>query len=558
MLRKIFLLSLPGLVLLTLLTTVPAFCRGQIAPYDSLLNVYHSISSTDSAKVKAVVGLGGTEFRRQNPDSLIKLQDQAEYLVKILGTPVQQGTLAQHRALALKYLGKYSESLSVLEDGEVIAREHGDTIRLIKILHTKATCYLDLNDFSNSVAELERAMLLAETIGHEYFTAVIKASLGANSLSFGEFTKARNYFLDHLNMAEERKDHLGMVSALTNIGYTYMEEQNYEDALSSYTRAYDLVEEHELWHVAGTTLLNVGESYLNLGDRDRALTFFMRGLSSAKKQSELAAVARGNGQLAKFYRQEKPDSALFYAKEALRVADEIGSQEVTEKVAEVTYRLYENFGDYENALNYYKLWKNTYDSTYNQDVRKDILLAETRYQFEKQQLANRLAYEQSLTEQKLKTQAITYASIGGGLLIGALFFMLWKDRKQRSERERTTLLNKITVLRERIIARSLHQEDEATSLSLNRTVIENKLGQKLGETSWNILRALEDDHAIKNNEIAEKIHLSLEGVSSSLRRMYKRFDVESTDSRNLKISLLKKAMQLSLDDEEQPLNGGRP
>jgi DNA-binding CsgD family transcriptional regulator len=57
------------------------------------------------------------------------------------------------------------------------------------------------------------------------------------------------------------------------------------------------------------------------------------------------------------------------------------------------------------------------------------------------------------------------------------------------------------------------------------------------------LNILLEDPTISNKELADKAYLSVDGIGSSLRRMYEYFDIPS--SKYMKIALLLKAIKIS-------------
>jgi len=84
---------------------------------------------------------------------------------------------------------------------------------------------------------------------------------------------------------------------------------------------------------------------------------------------------------------------------------------------------------------------------------------------------------------------------------------------------------------------------ETPALELNRILLEEAVGRSLNETDWNVLNILLDDPAVTNRSIAEKAHLSIDGIGSSLRRMYGYFEIKETKYK--KMALLHAAMKVS-------------
>jgi hypothetical protein len=84
---------------------------------------------------------------------------------------------------------------------------------------------------------------------------------------------------------------------------------------------------------------------------------------------------------------------------------------------------------------------------------------------------------------------------------------------------------------------------DSKELELDRDRLEAQLERTLNETDWKVLNILLRDPTITNVQIAENACLSVDGIGSSLRRMYVYFSIQETKYK--KIALLHKAMKLS-------------
>ena len=78
---------------------------------------------------------------------------------------------------------------------------------------------------------------------------------------------------------------------------------------------------------------------------------------------------------------------------------------------------------------------------------------------------------------------------------------------------------------------------------MNRDKIEHSINRKLNETDWIVLAILLEDPTISNNDIADKANMSIDGIGSSLRRMYEYFEIK--ESKYKKFSLLLEAVKSS-------------
>ena len=126
------------------------------------------------------------------------------------------------------------------------------------------------------------------------------------------------------------------------------------------------------------------------------------------------------------------------------------------------------------------------------------------------------------------------------IFIVACYF---RRRYANAKHERDLLLQQISDLKMRGVALSVSEPGNRKALELDKLKIEKVIESKLGESAWMILNLIFEDPSISNKEIAENVSLSIEGVSSSLRRMYTIFDI--TTSSNKKIALIMKASEIS-------------
>ena len=112
--------------------------------------------------------------------------------------------------------------------------------------------------------------------------------------------------------------------------------------------------------------------------------------------------------------------------------------------------------------------------------------------------------------------------------------------KHRYIKRRDELLNEIEKLKSSSKGDPLWNIKE---YELSRIKIESSLTRKLNDTDWNILQILQKDPVISNSKISERAFLSIDGVGSSLRRMYDYFEVK--ESKYKKISLVMEAVKYS-------------
>ena len=107
------------------------------------------------------------------------------------------------------------------------------------------------------------------------------------------------------------------------------------------------------------------------------------------------------------------------------------------------------------------------------------------------------------------------------------------------------LLQEIKLLKAETIVKMTSAKTQVDQLiALDKEKIEKALGASLNKTDWNILLSLYNNPAISNPEIAKEISLSVDGVYSSLKKMYRLFNVKKGNE-NQRIAIVINAVRMS-------------
>jgi len=159
-------------------------------------------------------------------------------------------------------------------------------------------------------------------------------------------------------------------------------------------------------------------------------------------------------------------------------------------------------------------------------------------------------YEHRISESKLKSEnekaALKITQLKrtfAVVIISALFIFCvifyFRSKTKKDKAIRAAMLDEIMRLKN-----SSNQVVAATTVfELVREKIEHSIKRKLNETDWKVLNVLLVEPVMTNKEIAQKVFLSVDGVGSSLRRMYEYFNIK--ESKYKKVSLLLETIKRS-------------
>jgi len=160
--------------------------------------------------------------------------------------------------------------------------------------------------------------------------------------------------------------------------------------------------------------------------------------------------------------------------------------------------------------------------------------------------AVRNEYEKILFEVKLNseieknnlkiTQIKKVATI---IFIFILLILILILRHKKNNKKRDDLLEEIKFLKENKVSAIL----DSNKFELSKQKIDSYLNRVLNETDWCVLLILLDNPMVLNKEIAKKSNMSIDGIGSSLRRMYEYFEINETKYK--KVALIHKAVNIS-------------
>ena len=132
------------------------------------------------------------------------------------------------------------------------------------------------------------------------------------------------------------------------------------------------------------------------------------------------------------------------------------------------------------------------------------------------------------------------------LILVSISIIIFRKRNLSNIMSLKTLLSEIDNLKRK---EKLNLIIESKNYSLNKNKIESYINKKLNKTDWVVLNILLENPEISNKELSNEAFLSIDGIGSSLRRMYVYFDITETNYK--KVLLIKKAIEISNNNLNQ-------
>ncbi|MFK8101060.1 MAG: ATP-binding protein [Saprospiraceae bacterium] len=297
---------------------------------------------------------------------------------------------------------------------------------------------------------LEASVQIQDTLGMVF-------SLGNMSVAHrieGNLKASEEYLLRSIELAQQSNDNMVLSGSYLDMGYLELDKKAYDKAMTCFTKAKKIAQQTGDKLIEGEALLaqamlfqdnkqlEIAEKqafeailiYETLGSQDFLLNAYytVGDISLAKKENE---------------------QALRFAKKGLDLGVKMDLVEYQVGFLKLIAKSYEALYDIESAYKYQKQYQVMTDSVYTIKKSEKVLELENKYQ-----LANRLAENKLLREEKAKKEAIiqkgnilNYATVFILLLMTILAIVLWKNFKhhqsyntilEKEVKERTQALEK--------------------------------------------------------------------------------------------------------------------
>lgn len=518
-----------------LLTSIP-LCAQHKA--DSLKNIWINTQQPDSVRMKAI----NKYYRIQTfavPDSVMPVTDL-------------------HFTLAL---------------------ESGDYNEMGKAYNEKSYVYYLKGDYKNSMNALERVVEFYEKINNKKGIAIIYGNMGNIYGEQEKYQEALRYFHNTLAIFKDIGNEIGEARMYSSIGIVHNELDDTERAIQYFDKAISLYSKLNLPIRNGTILSEKGEIYLKKKDYVNAYDYTSQSLELLEQENNKFGISKNYLQLSKIQLAlNNREKALEYLNKSIAIDLQFNNNSIN--IERLTHEANLYLEDdltlatskAENVLNLIKpetehhLKVNLYDLLYrcykkqnkfdkSLEMHEKFTIYNDSLQFQKNRIgiihdAIQKEYSDKLREQELLNQKENaqiekqysnryYLILGASAVIILLILTLAIISYLKSKKRKQSLLAEIESLKSVHVKSSIR----GTSFKLNRFKIESAIDRTLNDTDWSVLNVLVEDPVISNKELASKVFKSIDGVGSSLRRMYDYFDIK--DSKYKKISLLMKAIKIS-------------
>lgn len=368
--------------------------------------------------------------------------------------------------------GLDAQSLNVDSCLEVLKTSREDTNKVI--LLSQIAWDISYQNLQKGIDYAQQSVELAEKLGYETQYCKVYHVIGAIYLDMAEQGKALNLFMKALSYGKKYNQYQELGHVYNSVGNFYSKQGDYRKGIFYYLQAVASHKKAGSGKAMYTPYNNLSASYLKLNKMDSAeyyiklcvafnettqdnyrltnnyltlseiymdskhkgksLGYALKSVEAARRLNDKYTLSRSLGQLGSaYYANNRDQEAISTLNEACALAHETGDITTSQSTVLLLSRVYEERGDFEHALSYYKQYKSFRDSVMNRENLEQIRTAEAKYENDKKQKEiELLAEKQKLSAAESEKGRLYLYFAGAGIIgLGILLLLLFRNNRSK-------------------------------------------------------------------------------------------------------------------------------
>ncbi len=373
-------------------------------------------------------------------------------------------------------LDRYTEAIEWFQEALAVQRENGDLESVANTLNNIGLNYKMRGNYDKAIEFYEQTIRIDEELGKGNDIAKTLNNIGMVYRNWGKYDRAIEYFERSLRLRTTLNDRAGMSKSLNNLGLVYSEWQKFDQAILNFRESLKIEQSLNNTGEIAIRMNNLGRVYFFMKQYDTALAYFERTLEIQVKNQDQDQIAMSYNNIGKVYlNQGKFEKAREYMGSALLIYEALGKEvekatvlanlseiyraeqndsralQVLDSSTSIAERLnlqnqlqknylyyseiYEDLGNYQKSLDYYKKYDAVKDSVFSDEILSKLSDFQVKYETEKKEneiallKQNELIQGLDLKRQKIFRNSMILASVLLLALAGMIFYSLQLKKK---------------------------------------------------------------------------------------------------------------------------------
>ena len=487
---------------------------------DSLYNIVTTLPN-DSSKVDILLMIYKNSIRKKPVRH--DILDTAMFLAKNMNYLKGIAIAYDRKGLNSRYGLKYHESVEFHKLALQYYNRTTDTLGTIKCLNSLGVSLRRLNNEREAMKYYLEALKLSEAINHTKSVAVALNGIGNVFVNIGQYKNAMPYFKQALAIEVKAQNKRGINYGLSNIGEVFMFQYQYDSAIYYYNKALAIAKVINYKDNESINYNCIGHYYQQIGDFQKSNENYLLAIPKLEKYNGKRYLSNTLISLGVNYTHlDKYELAFPYLNRGLKMAKEINSPENIVLGFEALSDYYEKTAAYNLALINFKNAITLRDSIKAQEVKQNIASLESIYENElKDKEIKNFQFQVRLQKNQNITQWVIIVFL---LLLLASFLAFYHLRRDHNRLLIKQMRDDIQEYIQRIEKYEDRPEEEEKA-DKEADFAKNVERYGLTHREVDVLSLI--SQGLKNEEIAEKLFVSLSTIKTHTKNIFVKLDVRN-------------------------------
>lgn len=449
--------------------------------------------------------------------------DTAIYMAKKLDYKEGLAYGLDRKGLNYRYHSKYQESLIEHLKSLNYYKQVVDTFGTLRCLNNLGVVLRKLNHEQEAMKYYLEALKMARSINNEKNIAISLNGIGNVFVNIEQYDKAMLYFREALALEKKNGNQRGINYDLSNIGEVFMLTEQYDSALYYYSEALVVGLKRNYKADYSVDYYNLAILYQKQGDYITSNEYFQKAfpkLIKYKVQRYLSNAYIKYG--INYDHLQQPILAIENIQKGLEIAQDIGTPEISIIGYQALSDHYTQSKEYRLALETYQTVIILRDSIRGEETKRNIASLESIYKKEIQD--KEIQNYQTKAKLQKSQNIIQLLAIIFLLITVFVFIVISRLRRRNNKLKLEQMRYDIQEYIQRI--EEYESQNENESQEDERSIFYKNV-EEYGLSEREIEVLLLISKGLKNDEIAEKLFVSVSTVKTHTRNIFTKLDVRN-------------------------------